>query len=305
MKIIKCKLLGYCHGVSKTMEKADYCLELARKSNKVAYSIGNLVHNEDVVKHYSEKGMEVIQSPEGHESGIALVRAHGITPELEDCFRNAGFELIDSTCSNILRSFDEIRKAFENDRNIIVIGMKNHAETNSLMGVKKDSVAIPKFLVSCMDDLKELEKRLSSECSVSVIVQTTFPQNEFEELSDEIKCYFKDSEFRTKLCAECVERKKQVEELSKQCDVLVVIGSENSANTQDLVRFAKTLGKPVFSFSNLQDIKKQEKEELCQYGSAGICSGTSTPDSVIEPICSFLSDLKDFALDISITCVNK
>ena len=287
MKVIRSRKLGYCHGVAETLKKADLCIQKGLTENRPFYSIGKLIHNGDVVRTFESRGLKVIDKPDT-EKGFALVRAHGIPDRLRSDFLNSGFELIDATCVNIQHSKKEILKAWSDGRSVVVIGVKNHAETDCLLGSKD----VPCFLVSCEDDLKGLFSSVSSGVPVTVVTQTTFLQTDYEKLSGKIKEHYKDCVFANRLCLECLIRKDCVSEIAPSCDVFVVVGGKHSENTKDLVKYCETFGKPVWHVENIDDFSSELDKEIVRFDSVGICSGTSTPMQIIDKVCEHLSTLE-------------
>ena len=157
MKVVRSKVIGYCFGVSNTINKAEECIQRSREENLPCYSIGQLIHNKDVVEHFTSQGMRNSESPDGLEPGIALVRAHGIPEKLRHQYEKAGFTIVDSTCPIVAKGADTIRKAAQKGYDTIIIGVKGHAETIGLLGVElPDGSEIKSHLICCMEDARKL-----------------------------------------------------------------------------------------------------------------------------------------------------
>jgi 4-hydroxy-3-methylbut-2-enyl diphosphate reductase len=108
MKVVRSKVIGYCFGVSNTINKAEECIQRSKDEKLPCYSIGQLIHNKDVVEHFMSEGMVNSESPDGLEPGIALVRAHGIPESLRRRYENAGFRIVDSTCPIVAKGAEKI-----------------------------------------------------------------------------------------------------------------------------------------------------------------------------------------------------
>ncbi len=286
MKIIKSKTLGYCHGVASTLKKAQYCIEKAKNCNKNSYSIGNLIHNPDVVKYFSEQGLEVI-SDSLCPSGVALIRAHGIADKIRKEYIEKGFDLVDATCVNILHTKEVIKKSSEQGRKIVLLGVPFHAETECLIDTEKAEC----FLVSCEEDLSELFSCIPPDEKVTLVTQTTFPKQTYDRLSIEITNHYRNCIIGNGLCPDCIKRKNDGKELACSVDAVVVIGGKNSENTKDLANCISDLGKPVYMIENIRDIDAKTEETFKSYESIGICSGTSTPMDIIDRVCEYLACL--------------
>lgn len=286
MVVIKSKITGYCHGVDSTIKNALSVLKKAKKLNLPAYSIGNLIHNSDVVKGFEKQGLVVIEKP-NVTPGVALVRAHGIPDKLKREFKRKNFILVDSTCENILKTKTGIKEASRHRRNVVVIGVRNHAETNCLLGTGRSE----KTLVSGFEDLDDLFSKINAGAPVSVAVQTTFPEETYYELVKAIKAHYKDVKTINRLCVACVARKTNGLRLAQQCDAVFVVGGKQSSNTKELATWIKQSGKPVYQVENVKNFTPAFVEEIKKYSTVGLCSGTSTPTVIIDEVYQFLEKL--------------
>lgn len=287
MKVLRSKVLGYCFGVANTIEKAHACTVNARQKGCPCYSIGNLIHNEDVVRRFESQGLVSIKSPEGITPGIALIRAHGIPDRDRRAFQQLGFELVDSTCPIVAKGAQTIRNAALKGRRTIVLGVKDHAETLGLLGVETpDCKAVPSILLCSLSDAVYLVEHgnLDKNEDIVVITQTTFKLSEYNEIKKFLKENFENIRFSNQPCGASKTRIDAVTELSKSCDAVVVVGGKQSENTKGLAMVAMELGKPVFQILNEKDIDAAMINDLKKYSTVGLCSGSSTPTYVIKAV---------------------
>ena len=294
MKVVRSKVIGYCFGVANTIEKAGECIAKAREENLPCYSIGALIHNKDVVEDFAKQGMRNSDSPDGLEPGIALVRAHGIPEELRRRYTDAGFHVVDSTCPIVAKGAATLRKAAQKGFDTIIIGVKGHAETIGLMGVElPDGTPVRSHLISSIDDARALRDAGESDpdADIIVVVQTTFPVKEFQAIRRFLKAGFNRIRFSNSPCGATEARSKAALELASQTDAVIVIGGRNSENTKGLARIVADTGKPVFSIENDRDLDAEFLNRLSCYGSVGICSGSSTPTSIIRAVEEILLSL--------------
>ncbi|MBO6001691.1 MAG: hypothetical protein J6P81_07920 [Spirochaetales bacterium] len=156
MKVIRSKVIGYCFGVSNTIEKAHQCIELSKTMRKPCYSIGSIIHNKDVVKRFQDLGMVTTAKAEGFEPGVALIRAHGIPDSLRRSYLDAGFTLVDSTCPIVAKGAVTLRNAASKGIRTIIIGVKGHAETQGLLGVETQPGKIVDSVLLCSTLMPEL-----------------------------------------------------------------------------------------------------------------------------------------------------
>ena len=293
MKVIRSKVIGYCFGVSNTIEKAGLCIDKAQRENTPCYSIGQIIHNKDVVRHFTDLGMQVTEQPEGFEPGVALIRAHGIPDSLRRRYAEAGFSLVDSTCPIVDKGAVALRKAAQNGKKTIIIGVKGHAETIGLQGVETSEGPVYSRLICSMEDAQDFVAggEYSENDEIVVVVQTTFPEKEFNSIRRYLKTYFRNIRFSTTPCGATSSRIRAAKELSEQCDALFVIGGRNSENTKDLARALDETGKPVFCIENEHDLDDDLLEKIAGFSTIGICSGSSTPTSVIRAVEDILEKL--------------
>lgn len=284
MQLIKCKTIGYCPGVEKTINNAEWCLAKAKQCNQNAYCIGNLIHNEHVVKEFNSKGLVSIKTPDSVKPGVALVRAHGIPDNLRSEFINAGFDLIDSTCVNIKASIQAMRTAYTKGRNVVVIGLKNHAETLTLTGVLENGKPLACFELNDCSQVDCLKEKLPANSKISLIVQTTFNQDEYNKILNELTGLYSDVVQENTFCRECIKRKQSASELASSCDAIVVVGSATSANTAELARWVRERGTEVFFVQDSSDLTDKIKNRIRSFDKVGLCSGTSTPARIIDSV---------------------
>lgn len=289
MKVIRSKLIGYCHGVSQTVKLANQVVQKGKAKKLPYYSIGELIHNPQVVNSFKEKGLKVISKPQDGQPGVALVRAHGIPSTLRLEFEKAGYYLVDSTCINIVKSQKAIKANVKNGRQIIIFGVKGHAETECLLGT--DAPGAVFHMVTCIEDLPELFEKVGSQTPICLITQTTFPAYTYDSLLDAMLSHYDDVVIGNRLCHACIQRKNNGVELAEMVDAVIVVGGKNSENTKDLTNWIARSGKPVFCIESVLDFDSAFDEKLRQFETVGLASGTSTPQVVIEEVSSHLQAL--------------
>lgn len=295
MKVIRSKVIGYCFGVANTIEKAEQCIELSRQKNLPCYSIGSIIHNKDVVSRFEKLGMVTTNNPDGKQAGIALVRAHGISDALRRSYLDAGFTLVDSTCPIVAKGAVTLRKAASKGIKTIIIGVEGHAETVGLQGVEDSFGNLIKSNLLCSaSDAKVFATSASFDKDepIVVVVQTTFPEDEFSRIRSILKETFSEIRFSNSPCGATAKRQKAAIELAKECDAVVVIGGKNSENTKVLAKVvSEKCSKPVFCIENANDLDSKIRESLSGFQTVGICSGSSTPISTIREVEQILEQL--------------
>ena len=277
MEIIIGKNAGFCFGVKRAVEGS-----LNEVTDKKVYCLGELVHNNEVIKRIEEKGIKVIDSIEKivDDNSKIIIRAHGIKKEIYDEISKRHLDLIDYTCPFVLKIHDIAQKYRDEGYFILVVGSKMHPEiigtisycgNNSMVIEDKNdlSLAIEKIMLS------KLKK-------VLLIVQTTYSEEKFMELDKKLKEILPNDlslVIKNTICNATSVRQKEVEELSKKVDLMIIIGGKNSSNTKKLYEI---------SSNNVKTLLVENKDELEISGLkniniVGIMAGASTPyDSINE-----------------------
>jgi len=274
MEIILAKNIAFCFGVRKAYEKT---LQALKNNKKPCQMLGQLVHNEDVVEKLSNMGLTVISTPEKAREGIVVIRAHGETKKTYNILRERKIKIVDATCPLVKKVQNTAITFQEEGRKVIIIGDENHDEVIGIQG----NLNHPALVLSNKRDLTEDIKRKLKGNPIGVVVQTTQNREEVEDFVDHLKKEFNHLEYINTLCPAVLERQNEVKNISKQVDVLLVVGSKSSSNTQKLAEIVKRENKKVFNPKNKEELQKGWFEGVDK---VGITSGTSTPDWTIEEI---------------------
>ena len=307
MEIIHASFLGFCMGVKKAMEKAEQALDTY--SNRQVYSLGPLIHNSVAMKSLEEKGLKVLPSenPETLDSfdgknSVVIIRAHGVSPIVKEKLNKSGAIVIDATCPKVLfnqkKAADFAGKGFD----IIIAGDKKHGEVAGIQGVaesEKDS-----RLVEIVENPLQAESLCLENENCVILSQTTFSPLEYEKIVETVREKKPGVLVLNTICSATEERQNALHELCKKCDVVLVIGGKNSANTKRLYHLANShcfqdgfRVKKVFHFEG----ELKDKDEFCEVKQAiaeigvdcvvGITAGASTPQSSISFFDEILNEL--------------
>jgi 4-hydroxy-3-methylbut-2-enyl diphosphate reductase len=266
MKIIFAQNLGFCTGVRKALKTARKSL---KKDKKPVWFLGEIIHNEKVIEEIKKKGGKTILDPRKIKSGTLVIRAHG-TPPLPPL---PGVLIKDATCLLVKRA-QNIAKELEKDGySVVVIGEKNHPEVKGILGnISGQAIVVE----NCQQ-----AKKISKSKNLGVLAQTTQSQNNVDEILKILKEKTKKLKWKNTLCPQVAARQKELTEILKKTDGILVIGSKTSANTQQLVKIAKKNNKPVWRANSAQELKKISFKNV---SILGVVSGTSAPDWEVKEI---------------------
>jgi len=280
MEIIVGKYSGFCNGVRYTVEKANEAVD----SSQSIYCLGELVHNERVIEDLEKKGMKTISSIEDAEDNSkVIIRAHGEIKSTYDRAEEKHIELLDLTCGKIKAIRTKIKNKMD-EFFIVIIGKKNHPET---LGVQSFS-GNDSYILENEEDINELLNifKQSSKNKLYIVSQTTFNSDKFDRLVDCIKNVFTCEIVVDKtICDATSNRQEETRELSKNVDVMIIVGGKNSSNTKELeVISTENCGK-VYLVQDVNDLQNITIDNTCK---VGIMGGASTPEIVVKEIIDYL-----------------
>ena len=277
MEVIVGKYAGFCPGVMNSVTKAQ---EAVNRYDKL-YCLGELIHNKTVVTELEEKGMITIDDiNDVPDNSVVIFRAHGVKESIYEDAKNRNLSVIDLTCA-IVKNIHEKVSSAKSDSFIIITGDNLHPET---IGTK-DFAGNNSFVVSVEEDIdKAYEEFIKSNLEkVYVISQTTFSLKKFEELVSLIKNKFNEYEIEinNSICKATELRQKEVEELSKKVDCVIVVGGKNSSNTKKLYDISIKNCNLVF---HIERINELNKNDFINVNKIAIVAGASTPKNIIEEV---------------------
>lgn len=283
MEIIVGKLSGFCPGVKNTIKKA----EIALKEKKEVYCLGEIIHNGQVIKSLENKGMITVNNIEDIPNGENVIfRAHG-EPEISyEKAEKKNLKIIDLTCGNVKIIHDKVKEKKENYF-IIILGNKKHPEVIGTKGFSgKNS-----YVIESEDDILDayIECEKSNLRQVYIVSQTTFGDKEFDELALEIEKNF--VEFNIikdkTLCNATEKRQKEVEEISKMVNSMVVIGGKHSANSKELAKISEKNCRQVYFVETAEELKNADFSGIEK---VGVMAGASTPQKDIDDVINLLKE---------------
>ena len=262
---------GFCKGVESSVRTAEKMIEEA--DGRPIYSIGRIVHNDRVVNDFSSRGLRVISSPDKVEPGLALIRAHGITRELEKEFEDKGFTLVDGTCRIVAANHRTCASAVNP---VLFFGIKGHAETVSTISNCNTRC----YVIENRSDFDLVEP---SEY-YDVVIQTTFSSAKMEEFKAIIKERGMKVRYHNSICAASLRRRSSVEELCRVCDTVIVVGESQSANATELYNIVVSHGVKGYLVPGAEYLE----EEMYAGNDIGVCAGASVYPKDVRNLVSAL-----------------
>lgn len=290
MEILVGKTAGFCYGVQRAVDGSIKQME--ENNNNIIYCLGELVHNKQVILELQEKGIEFIESLEEIEEKNAniIIRAHGEAKEIYEKAKKNKINIIDYTCPKVLKTHLIAEEYVEKGYYIILCGKKDHPEIIGTKSYCGDNF----FIIESEEEIEEaLEKFNASNIEkILIMAQTTYSVKKFEIIQNRIKEEVdKNIEVVVKntICKATESRQKEMQEISKKVDCMIIIGGKNSSNTNKLYEIAKNNCKKAIHIETAKEIRNENIE---QYNSIGIMAGASTPK---KAICDVLKEIEVMA----------
>jgi len=283
MKIFLAKDAGYCFGVRDAVNLA---YESAEKYGDV-YMLGDIVHNENVIKDLNQAGAKVVSSLDEVPDGKPILfRAHGTSIETWSDADKNNMNIIDATCPLVKEIYEEVVKFAKEGRKIIIIGDHGHDEVVGISSQVDNTI-----IVSNTDEAMKLRKMKR----VGVVTQSTQTIENVQAIINILMTKVFDLRFVNTICFPTKRNQNQIKELSKECDVMIVIGSFTSANSKRLTLLAQEINKKTFQVTCAEEIKPKWFDGA---NSVGLSAGASTPDSIINEVLKRLKSINKNSKEI-------
>lgn len=276
MKILLAKNAGYCFGVRDAVNMA---YDTAKEHGDV-YMLGHIVHNENVVDDLDKAGAKVVDSLDSVPDGRpVLLRAHGTHVDIVEEAKNKKMNIVDATCPLVRDIHDEIKALEADGRKIIIIGDHGHDEVVGIASQVKDPI-----IVATADEATQLRKTKRA----GVVSQSTQTIENVQDIINILMSKVVDLRFINTICFPTKRNQEQIKELSKQCDVMFVIGSFTSANSKRLTDLSKERNSRSYQVTCASDI---DEKWLDNCETVGISAGASTPDNIIGEVLDKIKEI--------------
>ena len=276
---------GFCAGVDRAIEIVEKSLE---KYDEPVFVRHHVVHNKKVVEDLERKGVKFVKEiDEIPDNAVAIFSAHGVSKTVEDEAKNRKFMYFDATCPLVTKVHLEVQRHARKGRDIILIGHKGHPEVIGTLGrhpVNSDTT------INLVEDYEDIEKLKINSSDIAYVTQTTLSVDETKGLIEALKIKYPQiiGPSADDICYATQNRQDAVKQLSLECEIVLVIGSKTSSNSNRLKELAEKCGTKSFLIDDKSDI---DIEELKHTSSVGITAGASAPEEIVQEVISFLYPL--------------
>ncbi len=290
MKVRLAETAGFCYGVERAVDAVYDAID--KESGKI-YTYGPIVHNETVVNELKDRGVDVIESFEELKSMAAsgelkgscvIIRAHGVGLDVMEILNDPsnGIKVIDETCPFVKKIHKIVSEHYNAGESIIVTGTKTHPEVVGILGqIGNDALVI--------ENIEEAEAlKLDTEKNYCLVSQTTFNLQKFQDIIE----FFDNSLYHVNvvntICNATQLRQKEAYELSRECDMMIVIGGRNSSNTAKLYDICQKACRMTQYIGSLKDFDNSTIDSSVRC--VGITAGASTPKTIIQEVLTYVRD---------------
>ena len=280
---------GFCAGVDRAIEMVELAL---KKWGRPVYVRHEIVHNKHVVNDLKNKGAVFVEELKDCPSDRPVIfSAHGVPKLVPEEAKKRQMIFVDATCPLVTKVHNEIKRYYDNGYKIIMIGHRGHPETIGTMG------QLPEGEVLLVENIEDVERIDPSEYKkLAYVTQTTLSIDDTKEIALALNKKFPSIQNPKKedICYATTNRQEEVKRLVKFVDLILVVGSDNSSNSQRLVDVAKRGG--CSEAYLIEDHSKIDWEKVASANSIGVTSGASAPDHLVKEVISSIQEKFDTSL---------
>ena len=283
MKILLANPRGFCAGVDRAIEIVNVCLERFEPPIYVRHEV---VHNKFVVEDLANRGAVFVEElDEVPDGAIVIFSAHGVSKAVEDEAKRRDLTVFDATCPLVTKVHIEVNKFAKTGVDAVLIGHAGHPEVEGTMGRFDPQYGGRIHLIEDVVDVANLD--LPADTELAFVTQTTLSMDDTAEVIDALKNKFPKIHAPRKddICYATQNRQDAVKELAARCQVVLVVGSPNSSNSNRLRELAERLGAKAHLIDNAGEM---QKDWFAGVDTVGVTAGASAPEVLIQEVLDTL-----------------
>jgi len=277
---------GFCAGVDRAIEIVNRALDVFGAPIYVRHEV---VHNKFVVDNLRNRGAVFVDElHEVPDDKLVIFSAHGVSQAVQDEAARRGLKVFDATCPLVTKVHMEVMRYSRDGRECILIGHQGHPEVEGTMGQYDASNGGDIYLVEDENDVAKLE--VKDPARLSFVTQTTLSMDDTARVIDALRAKFPDIEGPRKddICYATQNRQDAVKQLANDCDLMLVVGSPNSSNSNRLRELAERMGTPAYLIDEAAQIDPQW---LADKNAIGVTAGASAPEVLVAEVINRLKEL--------------
>lgn len=278
-EITLAKYAGFCYGVKRAVDTVKKLKE--ENPQKNIYILGELIHNSQVIEDLNSCGIKTLENLPQSGSGICVIRTHGQSPQTFKNIEQAGFEPFDLTCPDVKKVQQKAIEFVKNGYYLIIVGKEEHPE---VVAIKENANLFGNNIVvaTSVEDLKRHESELKEHKKIGVVVQTTQMLSTLNPIIEYLTSVSKELNIANTICPSTSRRQNEAKELAQNNDLMIIVGSKDSANTTHLADITSKITKTIHietadELDNYEDLINNSQK-------IGVSAGASTPQKVIDEV---------------------
>lgn len=274
---------GFCAGVDRAIEIVERALDLFGKPVYVRHEV---VHNRYVVDCLRDKGAVFIEELDEAPTGaIVIFSAHGVSKEVQRDARERGLRVFDATCPLVTKVHLEVARHARSGRDVILIGHAGHPEVEGTLGQYPEDADGAIYLIENVDDVASFAPRDPDK--LAYVTQTTLSVDDTQVIVEALQARFPNlmAPKKDDICYATQNRQDAVKSLAARCDVVLVVGSPNSSNSNRLREVAERMGATAYLIDHAQQI---DDAWLVDKSCIGVTAGASAPEVLVEQVVKHL-----------------
>jgi len=278
MKIVRAENAGFCFGVKRAIKLA---FEAAANSDKPIHSLGPLIHNPQEVEILSQKGVHVVSDLNSLKAeDTVIIRSHGASPAILKEAQAKKLKVVNATCPFVMKAQKLAQRLSSEGYQVLIIGEGDHPEVIGIMGFAGDDVQV----IEKPDDVKNMSINKRS----GIVAQTTQSLSNLREVVGELLERCDELRVFNTICDATALRQETALNISREVDLMIVIGGHNSANTTRLASLCRETG---VATQHIETADELQASWLDDAGVVGVTAGASTPEWIIEAVIDRLNFL--------------
>jgi len=284
MKILLANPRGFCAGVDRAIEIVERAID---KHGPPVYVRNEVVHNKFVVSNLKNKGAVFVKELDNvPDKEVVIFSAHGVSKKVRSKAKNKKLVIYDATCPLVTKVHKEVVRKQKQNHQVVLIGHKGHPEVEGTLGQSQSDKKV--YLVETLDDVDNLNPNFDNK-NLSYTTQTTLSVDDTKDIVKALKSKYPNisSPKKDDICYATQNRQDAVKTLMHMSDVLLVLGSKNSSNSNRLREIAEKLGKNAYLIDNATEINNNWLNNI---NTVGVTAGASAPEVLVQEVVNYLYD---------------
>jgi ribosomal protein S1/(E)-4-hydroxy-3-methyl-but-2-enyl pyrophosphate reductase len=270
---------GFCFGVKRAIDAA---MRTANEHQGVPiHTLGPLIHSPQTVARLAKLGIQVAHKIEEIDTGVVIIRSHGVPPQTIERAQAKGLHVVDATCPFVVRAITWAAELHEEGYQVVIIGDRDHPEVIAILGATDNTGVV-------VGNLEEVAKLPIGE-SYGVVAQTTQSLSNYRACISELVGKAREVKFYDTICTATARRQQAARELASRVDVMLVVGGRNSANTSRLAQICQESGAYTHHIETAMEI---ESHWFSPQDKVGVTAGASTPNWLIEEVVQRMTEFE-------------